>query len=331
MAYVSLRSLSDPKLLDPALALLAQLLHAPSFPEEGLNRKRQRTLVGLKQQAQLPGTVGSKAFYQALYPKHPYGAHPAGNEAGLLAITRQDLVDRHKRYYVGVNTVLALIGDLSRREARKLSEQLLSQLVRGKRPAPIPPVPMPEKSQERLIPFPSTQSHILTGMPGMKRQDPDYFPLYIGNYILGGGGLVSRLSTVIREKHGLSYSVYSYFHPMQEYGPFTMGLQTKNETRDQALTLLRKTLRDYIDRGPSEEELIAAKRHLTGGFPLRIDSNAKIVGYLAVIGFYDLPLTYLNDFISRVQAVSVDQIRDAFHRRVLPDKLVTVIVGGGRY
>ena len=163
----------------------------------------------------------------------------------------------------------------------------------------------------------------------MKRGDPDYFALYVGNHVLGGSGLVSRISDEIREKRGLAYSAYSYFFPMHVAGPFMMGLQTRTEKTSEAIALLQKTLRKYIDEGPTAEELKASKQNITGGFPLRLDSNAKIIGNLAVIGFYGLPLDYLDTFNRHVEAVSVKDIRDAFRRRIDPDDLVTVTVGSG--
>jgi zinc protease len=166
------------------------------------------------------------------------------------------------------------------------------------------------------------------GAPGMRRGDPDYFPLYVGNHVLGGGGLVSRLNEEIREKRGLSYSVYSYFNPMEQNGPYLLSLQTRNDQVDEALDVMRDTLKTYVEKGPTEKELVAAKKNITGGFALRIDSNSKILDYLVVIGFYGLPLDYLEVFNDRVMAVTREQIVDAFQRRVLPDTLSTVIVGG---
>ena len=149
----------------------------------------------------------------------------------------------------------------------------------------------------------------------------------MGNYIFGGGGFVSRLMHEVREKRGLAYSVYSYFVPTQQPGVFQIGLQTKKEQADEALQLVRATLREFIAKGPSAQELQAAKQNIIGGFPLRIDSNRKILDYLSVIGFYELPLTYLDDFTGKVDKVTVAQIHDAFKRRINPDAMATVIVG----
>jgi zinc protease len=176
--------------------------------------------------------------------------------------------------------------------------------------------------------YPSTQTTILMGQPGISRDDPDYFPLYVGNHILGGSGLVSQLSDELREKRGLTYGVYSYFRPMQQLGPYQFALQTRNEKAQEALQVLRDTLTAFIEKGPTEADLASAKQNITGGFALRVDSNSKIADYLAMIGFYDLPLDYLDSFNDKVNAVTVAQIKDAFERRVNADKMLTVLVGG---
>jgi zinc protease len=168
------------------------------------------------------------------------------------------------------------------------------------------------------------------GVVGMSRNDPDYFPLFVGNYVLGGGGFDSRLMHEVRDKRGYAYSAYSYFMPMMEDGPFQLGLQTKLAQTDDALTVARSTLREFVAKGPSEDELTQAKSNLTGGFPLRFDSNKKILNYLAAIGFYRLPLDYLDTWVDHVNAVDVAAVKQAFARRVDPDNLVTVVVGGER-
>jgi len=330
MASVSLRSLSDSSLLEPALDLFAQVLAAPDFPAADLERKRAQALVALQKDAQSPGAIASKAFYREMYGQHPYASDPLGDEQSLKSLEREDLVAFHGRYYVGANAWVVIVGDVSKRQARKIAERVAGRLPAGKVPPPIPSVSTLFTGWKKQVAFPATQTHLLMGHPGMRRGDPDYFPLYVGNYILGGGGLVSRLSVEVREKHGLSYSVYSYFLPLRMPGPLYIGLQTKNAQRDQALKLVRDVLTDFVVSGPTEQELEAAKKHITGSFPLRIDSNGKIAEYLSVIAFYGLPLTYIDDFIPRVEAVTVKQIRDAFRRRVRPEHMVTVMVGGGR-
>ncbi len=330
MASVNLRSLSDSALLDPALDLFARILAAPAFPAESLERQRAQAQVSLQKDAQSPGAIAEKAFYRELYGQHPYASDPLGDETSLKAIAREDLLSFHRRHYAGANAWVVIVGDASKRQARNIAERVIGKLPAGKTASPLSPVRTLYSGWQKQINFPATQTHINMGHPGVRRGDPDYFPLYVGNYILGGGGLVSRLSVEVREKHGLSYSVYSYFLPLRMPGPLFIGLQTKNTQRDQALKLVRQVLSDFVAKGPTDQELEAAKKHITGSFPLRLDSNGKIAENLAVIGFYGLPLTYLDDFIPRIEAVTVEQIRNAFRRRVHPDQMVTVTVGGAR-
>jgi zinc protease len=331
MATVDLRSLSDSALLDPALDLFSRILAGPSFPAASLERQREQVLVALQKDMQSPGAIADKAFYRELYGDHPYAHDPQGDKSSLKAITREDLQAQHRSYFVGANAWLVIVGDASKRQARKIAERVVGHLPAGHAAVPIPLVRTLDAPRQKQVVFPATtQTHIILEPAGVRRGDPDYFPLYVGNYILGGGGLVSRLSTEVREKRGLSYSVYSYFLPLRQAGPFIVGLQTKNAQRDQAHKLVRQVISDFVDKGPTEQELNAAKKHITGGFPLRLDSNGKIAENLAVIAFYGLPLTYLDDFIPRIEAVTVEQIRNAFRQRVHPDQMVTVVVGGGR-
>ena len=330
MSSVSLRTLADRELRDAALGMLATILQAPTFPADSLERERRRALVGLQAIKQSPNALADKRLMELLYREHPYALYPGGSEAGLQALTREDLVDFHREFYVGANAVVALVGDISRGEADAIAKRVVGKLPKGAAPAPLPPVPPLTRAPVEHIKYPSAQSHVLVGAPGMARDDPDYFPLFVGNFAFGGSGLVSRLSTEIRERKGLSYSVYSYFNPLKQRGPFVMGLQTKNAQREEALKLLRATLADFIAKGPTEQELTAAKKNLTGGFPLRIDNNNKIADYLAVIGFYRLPLTYLDDFIGRVEAVTAEQVRAAFARHLDPARMATVTAGGSK-
>jgi len=326
-AGISLRTLSSAAERDQALDILASLLQHPTFPEKILAREKERAISELKEAETKPEAIAEKAFGKAVYGDHPYGLPSAGEVATVEKIQRTDIEAFYRAHYAAKSAVVALMGDVTRAQAEAIAQKLTAQLPPGGASATIPPVTMQIKASEQRIAHPATQSHILIGAPGISRTDPDYFTLYVGNYILGGGGFVSRLMQEVREKRGMAYSVYSYFIPMQQPGPFQIGLQTKKEQADEALGMVRTTLAQFIQQGPSEKELKAAKDNIIGGFPLRIDSNKKILDYLGVIGFYGLPLTYLDDFTGRVEKVTVAQIRDAFKRHVNPDALATVIVG----
>ncbi|MCU7843972.1 MAG: insulinase family protein [Candidatus Thiodiazotropha sp. (ex Monitilora ramsayi)] len=327
MAWVSARTLSTQDALAVTLETLAKILAEPRFDADEIERERQSILAGLLQDEQSPGSVGKKRLYELVYGSHPYAADPEGSRQSVESISRETIIETHRRLYVARNAQVAIVGAVDRGQAESIAEQLTANLPAGEPAPPLPEVEPLQRAVMERISFPSTQSHLYLGQPGMRRGDTDYFPLYVGNHILGGSGLVSLLSDEVREKRGLSYSVYSYFLPMRQPGIFQLGLQTKNEQADEALKVLTETLARFIQTGPSEAELKAAKQNITGGFPLRIASNSKIIQYLSVIGFYDLPLDYLDRFTERVEAVTREQIQDAFKRRIDPDRLVTVQVG----
>lgn len=328
-ASVSLRSLTKPELLQPALQAVAAILTQPGFPQAGFEREQSRVLTQLQAQEQSPGEIAGKAFFKAVYGEHPYATQALGNPDSIKQLTRDDLIAFHNSYYVARNAVVAIVGAVTRKEAEAIAETLAGKLPEGETAPALPKVADLKSAQTVQIPYSSAQTHILAGQPGISRNDPDYFPLVVGNHILGGNGLVARLAEEIREKRGLSYSTYSYFQPLREPGPYTLGLQTRNEQTGEALTVLRDTLKNYVERGPTAAELKAAKQNITGGFALRIDSNANLLDYLALIGFYQLPLDYLDSYNRKVEQVTLEQIRDAFKRRVKPEQMVTVIVGGG--
>lgn len=328
-AGYSLRTLSSATEREQALELLAKVLQAPSFPAAVLEREKARQVAGLREAATKPESIAERAFATALYREHPYGLRSSGEIDTVSKLTVDQLKTFYADHYYANRAIVAIIGDLSHDEADAIAHRLTDGLPRASNGVPpLAPVLPLKASVARDIEHPASQSHILMGAPGLKRNDPDYFPLFVGNYILGGGGFASRLVEEVRQKRGLAYSSYSFFAPYAELGPFQIGLQTRKEQAQEALGVVRDTLKRYVDDGPTEQELEAAKQNLVGGFPLRIDSNKKIHDYLAIIGFYNLPLDYLDRFVANIEAVTVEQVRDAFRRRVHPDLMVTVVVGG---
>lgn len=326
-ANMSLRTLSNAAQRDKALDIMARVLQRPLFPEAILAREKARVVAALKEAETKPESIADKAFHKAVFGTHPYALPVSGEVASVEKVTVQDLSAFYRAHYRAGGAVVAIMGDVSRAQAEAIAQQLTGELPSADAPAALPEVAMHIPASEQRIAHPASQSHILVGAPGMARNDPDYFPLYVGNHVLGGGGFVSRLMNEVREKRGLAYSVYSYFMPLKQPGAFQLGLQTKKEQADEALRLVRQTLAEFIAKGPTEKELLAAKQNIIGGFPLRIDSNRKILDYLSIIGFYDLPLSYLDDFTRKVDQVSVAQVRDAFRRHLDPQAMATVMVG----
>ena len=329
-AWVSLRSLVDPRYLQPAVETVARLLKEPTFAPDAVERVRQQMLTALRERAQSPGAIAQDAFYKALYGDHPYGSTPEGTVASLNAITRTDIQNFQSRYYTAANAVIAIVGDLDRPAAEHLADTLVGGLATGETAPPPPPVPPVQASQTIRISHPSSQSHILIGQIGVNRADPDYYALYLGNHVLGGNGLVSQLSQEIREKRGLAYGAYSAFSPMRQAGPFLINLQTRNDQVDTALQVAQTTLREFTANGPDAQALEEARQNITGGFALDLAGNGKLASALGLIAFYGLPLDYLQNYIGTMNGISLEQIKTAWNRHVEPDKLITVIVGGGQ-
>jgi len=328
MAVINLRSLTEKEWLTTALETASVILQKPTFAAGEFERERKRVLVGLQNQKESPDSLADIAFYRAIYNEHPYATPSSGTEESISAITREDLVAFYKKYYVAKNATAVVVGAVDKKQARAIVEQLIGDLPEGEKAADLPKVaPVTETKKIKKL-HPSKQTHILVGQEGNVRGDDDYFALYVGNHILGGGGFGSRIVEEIREKRGLAYSSYSYFSPMRDKGPFIMGLQTKNGQAEDALQVLMQTLKTFIEEGPTQEELESSKKNISGGFALRLDSNKDITEYVAMIGFYNLPLDYLSTFNNNVEKVTVTDIKDAFKRRVHPDEMVIVMVGG---
>ena len=325
----SLRSLTEPDLLSRAAQLAARQIGEPSFPDAVWQRERQRLGASIREANTRPGTVAGRAYGKAVYGQHPYGYEMT--EDTLARISVADLQALHDGLLAPCRARVNIVGALNRAQADALVSTLLSRLPAGKDCAPLPPVPEVAAltaPQEVKIPFASAQAHVFIGQPGFKRDDPDYFPLLVGNYILGGGGFVSRLTSEVREKRGLSYSVYSYFSPGLHAGAYTIGLQTRPDQAAQAVQVAREVLADFVTNGPTDAELAAAKSNLIGGFALRIDSNRKLLDNVANIAGNGLALDYLDTWTQQIDKVTVAQIKAAFARKLQPDRMVTVVVGG---
>ena len=327
MALIGVRSLTESRYLSSAIESLKQVLTQPDFPLGAYQRELNRMKVAVKARDQSPSALAAVAFNKAVFAEHPYASPTAGTKQSLEKLSLDDVRAFYKKYYVANNATVAIVGNVERQQAEEIVKALVSALPAGEKAAALPAVEPLTEAKKIVIDYPSAQTHIFVGQPGMKRGDDDYFSLYVANHPFGGSGFSSRLVEVIREEHGLAYSVYSYFSPLREKGVFAMGMQTKTEQTSQALSLLDQELKKYVENGPREQELADSISNITGSFPLNIDSNSKLLEYIAMIGFYDLPMDYLDQFIANVRAVDVDKVNDALTRRVDPDKMVTVIVG----
>jgi zinc protease len=323
----SMRSLTYPDLLAKAAALAARQLGQPAYPEAPWLRDRPKLIASLKEANTRPATLAARAFAKAVYGSHPYGYE--STEATLTRIGVRDMQTLHASVLKPCAAKVSVVGALTRAQADALVTTLLSQLPAGTcdAQAAVAEVEPLQTASEQRIAFASAQAQVLLGQPGFKRNSPDFFALTVANHILGGGGFTARLTEEVREKRGLTYSVYSYFSPGLHAGAFTVGLQTRPDQAQQALDLVREVLARFVKEGPTETELQAAKDNLIGGFALRLDSNRKLLDNVANIAWNGLPLDYLDTWTAQVQKLTVADVRNAFARTVQPDRMATVVLG----
>lgn len=324
-ASISLRTLSMPDAREAALDIFRAVLATPGFPAEVLEREKARRAAALRESLTRPDVIAGRTLWNAMYPQHSYGR--SVTPESIEAIQRDDLEAFYRDHYRAGGAVVTIVGDIGRAEAESLAQRLTSGLPVGLAPTTAETLRSPAAGEQRL-PHPAAQAHVLIGMPALRRGDPDFFALQVGNYTLGGGGFVSRLVREVRERRGFAYSVYSQFLPMAQPGPFLIGLQTRKEQAGEALSVVREVLAAFLAEGPSEAELQAARQNLAGSFPLRLDSNRKILDNVAAIAFYGLPLDYLDRYVENIERVTAADVRAAFARHIRLDDLVTVVVGG---
>ncbi|MET1115736.1 MAG: pitrilysin family protein [Comamonas sp.] len=335
----SLRSLTDPALLGRAAQLAARQIAEPSWPEDIWQRERARWSAAIKEADTRPGTVAAKAFSAAVYGGHPYGQQSA--VATLERIDVSAMQAFHRNLINACSARVSIVGALNRAQADQLVQQLLGPLQASdatganagaacpQQPA-LAEVPALAAARNLDIPFASAQAHVLIGQPGITRRNPDFLAVMVGNHILGGGGFTSRLMEQVREKRGLSYSVYSTFSPGLHAGAFVIGLQTRSDQASEAIKVSKQVLADFVAKGPTDTELRAAKDNLIGGFALRIDSNRKLLANVANIAWNGLPLDYLEHWTERVEALTADEVRAAMTRMLQPERMVTLSVGANK-
>ena len=329
-AILRIRSLSRKDLRDRAVQLATAMLSAPSYDPKIVEREKQRTITSLREAETKPEFVLERRFKKSVYGNYPLADSPSVQSVGSVNVN--DLKQFHKQFYRGDRMIVSIVGDVDRSQAAEIVQTLLKQIPQsGQAIAKLPDLqrsPIEALAQREIqIPFDSQQAHIAMGMTAVARNNPDYFPLLVGNYILGGGGFVSRLMSEVREKRGLAYSVFSYFAPGKENGIFQAGLQTKNDQAALALDVMSTTIAQFIADGPTPSELEAAKSNLINGYPLRIDNNRKLLDNVSSIAWNDLPLDTMDVWTKQVEAVTLEQVKASFQKYLAMDRMKIVVLG----
>jgi zinc protease len=324
-----IRSLSRKDLRDKAVQLAATMLSSPLYDAKILEREKQRSITNLLEAETNPEFVLDRRFKKSVYGNYPLGNSPSVKSVSSVSVS--DLIQFHKTFYRGDRIIISIVGDVDRIQAAEIAQVLLKKLPQsGSAIAALPTLgrsPIEGLSEREIqIPFDSQQAHIVMGMTAIARNNPDYFPLLVGNYVLGGG-FVSRLMSEVREKRGLAYSVSSYFAPGKDTGIFQAGLQTKNDQATLALEVLSSTIAKFIADGPAVSELVAAKSNLVNGYPLRIDNNRKLLDNVSSIAWNDLPIDTMEIWTKQVETVTLEQVTAAFQKYLAMDRMKIVILG----
>ncbi len=329
-AILRIRSLSRKDLRDRAVQLASAMLSSPTYDPKIVEREKQRTITSLREAETKPEFVLERRFKKSVYGNYPLADSPSVQSVG--SINANDLKQFHKQFYRGDRMIVSIVGDVDRTQAAEIVQNLLKRIPQsGQAIAKLPDLQRspiePLAQREIQIPFDTQQAHIAMGMTAIARNNPDYFPLLVGNYILGGGGFVSRLMSEVREKRGLAYSVFSYFAPGKDNGIFQAGLQTKNDQAALALDVMSTTIAQFIADGPTPSELEAAKSNLINGYPLRIDNNRKLLDNVSSIAWNDLPLDTMDVWTKQVEAVTLEQVKASFQKYLAMDRMKIVVLG----
>ncbi|HXQ24695.1 MAG TPA: pitrilysin family protein [Candidatus Acidoferrales bacterium] len=324
--YASLSLTVLGKDLDTGLTLLTDILLHPSFPDAEVKRRREAALANMKANEDDPGNVAQRVFVHSLFGDEPYGHLAIGTPPTVPGLTRKDLVAFYERYYRPEHSIITVVGDVTAADI----EQRLQNGLKDWSPANVPAFAYPSIGAPHPVTLtvqkPISQANIILGQRGVARDNPDYYALTIMNYVLGGGGFSSRLLDNIRTKAGLAYSVGSFFSVNKSPGSFQVVMQTKNESANDAIQRACDEIARIRTEPISDDELKEAKLYLTGSFPLRLDTNAKIAGFLAQVEFFNLGADYADTYAQRINAVTKEDVLRAAQQYLQPEQLELVVV-----
>jgi len=307
-------------------ALLGTVLAEPRFDLDAVDRVRAQMLSSLASSETDPNSVASKHWYARAFPDHPYGRPLDGTKESVTAITREEIQAQYGTLMARSRATVAVVGAVTPVEAGALIDTILAGVPEGSSVAAPEPAGAPPAGVD-VVSLPIPQSVAIWGQQGLRRDDPDFFPAFVMNHILGGGGFSSRLMTEVREKRGLAYGVYSYLSELDGAELYLGSVQTANDRIAESLDVVKTEWTRMATEGVTEEELDKAKKFLTGAFPLRFDSNSKIAGFLAFAQAEDFGRDYIDRRNGLIEAVTVEDIRRVAARLLDTDALSVVVVG----
>lgn len=326
---ISLRSLADKKYLGPSLKTFLNILSDSTFPLKELSLQKDRTVSNIIEDESDPSDISMNLFFKEIYKNYAYGYPSIGEKSIIKNISRKDIVNFYKNNLNQKTAKIAIVSSLPKKDVEALSEKISKSLERKNILVDKNTIQLKKDNKEKYIykKFNSKQAHIYIGGLAIKRGAKNHLPLYVGNYIFGGSGFSARLMQELRVKRGYTYGVYSYIYPMKNIGPFVIGIETKSEQAQISVELIHNMLQEFIENGPTNEEIKHAKEAIINGFPLRVDSNSDILNYLSMINYYDLPMDYLAKFTENISKITKKDIISAFKEEIDYKNLTTLVVG----
>lgn len=326
-ATLHLRTLSDPEYFQPAIQLMVNALKHPSFTHAVFERKRLTSIAALEEATQNPSIVAAREFAKQLYGDTPYGRPELGTKDSLKQLTLNDLERFFKQYYTAANTSISIVGDLSKSQARKTANLLLSSLPQGPKASPIKCFKQQARGKSIHIAFPSTQNTILYGQLGTTPTDRDHDALQLGNHILGGQSLSSRLYRQVRDQRGLAYVTGSRFNHQRANGQFVIYALTRGDRAQHSVKVIKQTLKAYLEHGPTQQELDDAKANLLGRFAVDLSSNMGILSAIDFVSSHHLPDNYLIRFAPTLSALTLKNVTTALNTHLHPENFNLISVG----
>lgn len=325
---VTLRVLK--KDLDKGLDLLMEVLTQPIFPEKELQREVEKTLAAIQSEEDQPEEVAEKAFQKDLFGTGPYGHPVEGTKESLPRLTRDAVIRFHSSFYHPNNSILSVVGDITAQEVHTKILPRFEKWPKGTIQGEAVIATFAETQKTLRINRPITQANIILGQAGVRRDNPDYYALTVMNYILGGGGFSSRLMEEIRNKRGLAYSVASFFDYGKYPGSFQIVLQTKNASAREGISLALQQMERIRKELVSEKEMEGAKKYLVGSFPMRFDTQAKLVNFLSQMEYYGLGLDYPEKYPTLIRSVTREEVLRVAQKYLHPENHILVVVANLR-
>lgn len=323
---LTLRTLSAKEVLDPALALFTDLVARPDFPATGLEKVKAQLLGQRAGLEKFPPVRATAEVYRHLFAGHPYGTPEGSSEQGIAAITTDDLKAFHGKAYSANNLEISLVGDLSREDAERITQQLSQALPQGWAAAELPPLPTPSPGRIH-IEQPGASNVMALALPmAVPANAPAQLNLILANEVLGSG-LNSRLMQALRQQRGLTYDISSALNPLRVGGLFMVRWEVAAEYVDASLQLVRQTVQDFIEQGPTAAELLAAHRQLTGPMLRSVAQNRLLTALLGEMGYKQLPDDYLSTYLPRLAALTPEQVREALQANLDINMSIEVSVG----